>query len=235
MVSGGDGRGLEVRCSGPLTCFAYGEAVLSPLARGEEARGGRGGCGGCGCCARSGGDPTLARGVRIELRREDAGGEVGDLEELGGGAAAGLLVDEVFAAVLGGVAADGGGGVVDVAVEDERQGVGALVELGGGGEPAAAGVGEFGLGQDLDGFVAGEIDGQGGDGGAESLGDVIDRAVGALEEIEQVLSLRRRWIEDVDTVAHCIPLPTPCPLRSCWASPARDGDCLTDRGDGSRE
>jgi hypothetical protein len=54
------------------------------------------------------------------LRREDAGGEVGDLEELGGGAAGGFLVDQVFAAVLGGVAADGDGGVVDVAVEDER-------------------------------------------------------------------------------------------------------------------
>jgi hypothetical protein len=139
------------------------------------------------------------------LRREDAGGEVGDLEELGGGAAGGFLVDQVFAAVLGGVAADGGGGVADVAVEDERQGVGALVELGGGGETAAAGVGEFGLGEDLDGFVAGEIHRQGGDGGAEGLGDVIDRTVGALEEIEQVLSLRRRWIEDVDAVPHCGP------------------------------
>jgi hypothetical protein len=86
--------------------------------------------------------------------------------------------------------------------------VGALVELRGGGEAAAAGVGEFGLGEDLDGFVAGEIDGQGGDGGAEGLGDVIDRTVGALQEIEQVLSLRRRWIEDVDAVAHDVPSPS---------------------------
>jgi len=167
------------------------------------------------------------------LRREDAGGEVGDLEELGGGAAGGLLVDEVLAAVFGGVAADGGGGVADVAVEDERQGVGALVELSRRGEAAAAGVGEFGLGQDLDGFVAGEIHGQGGDGGAESLGDVIDRAVGALEEIEQVLSLRRRWIEDVDTVAHESPhtqSPPRVPCETLHARRSSAASCTCERG-----
>jgi hypothetical protein len=107
------------------------------------------------------------------------------------------LVDEVFAAVLGSVAADGDGGVVDVAVEDERECMRALVELGGGGKPAAAGVGEFGLGEDLDGGVAGEIDRQRGDGGAELLGDVIEAAVGALEEIDQEVLLAVGGNKDV--------------------------------------
>jgi hypothetical protein len=120
------------------------------------------------------------------------------------------LVDQVLAAVLGGVAADGDGGVADVAVEDEGQCVGTLVELGGGGEAAAAGVGEFSLGEELDGFVAGEVDGQRGDGGAEGFGDVLKRAVGALEEIEQELGLWRGWIEDVDAVPHCVPLNFHC-------------------------
>ncbi|MBY0114321.1 MAG: hypothetical protein K2Y21_16025 [Phycisphaerales bacterium] len=124
-------------------------------------------------------------------------------------------MDEIFAAVLWRVAADGVGGVVDVAVEDEGQRVGALVELGGGGETAAAGVREFGLGEDLDRVVAGEIHGQRGDGGAEGLGDVIDRAVGALEEVEQELGLRRRGIEDVDAVRHGVPRKVSCDSAGC--------------------
>jgi hypothetical protein len=137
---------------------------------------------------------------------------VSDLEELGGGAAGGLLVDEVLAAVLGGVAADGDGGVADVAVEDEGEGVRALVELGGGGETAAACVRELGLGEELDGVVAGEIHRQRGDGGAEGFGDVLERAIGALEEIEQLLGLRRGWIEDVDAVPHGVLLNGPAIL-----------------------
>jgi hypothetical protein len=145
---------------------------------------------------------------------------------LGGGAAGGLLVDEVFAAVLGSVAADGGGGVVDVAVEDERECMRALVELGGGGKPAAAGVGEFGLGEDFDGVVAGEIDRQRGDGGAEFLGDVIEAAVGALEEIDQEVLLAVGGNKDVAKFnRRHDPHPlisdpcSPSPLLHCSAAP----------------
>ena len=108
-----------------------------------------------------------------------------------------------------------------------------------GSAPTATSIRQFGLSEDVDGVVADEVNRQRGDGGAEGFGDVLERAVGALEEIEQVLSLRRGWVEDVDAVPHGFPPPCPLlvpllgPLRFCWASPARDGDCLTDRGDGS--
>jgi hypothetical protein len=154
---------------------------------------------------------------------------------LGGGAAGGLLVDEVFAASLWGVAADGGGGVVDVAVEDERECMRALVELGGGGKPAAAGVGEFGLGEDFDGVVAGEIDRQRGDEGAEFLGDVIEAAVGALEEIDQEVLLAVGGNKDV---AKFNRRHDPHPLISDPCSPAPllfcSPECRTDRGDETR-